>query len=52
MASDMLRGMMIMLPMRAAMLGQRLAPDRAEIEDRARSCARLFLNGCQVEARV
>jgi AcrR family transcriptional regulator len=52
MASDMLRGMMIMLPMRAAMLGQRAAPDRAEIEERARSCAQLFLHGCQIETRV
>jgi AcrR family transcriptional regulator len=49
MASGMLRGMMIMDPMRAAMLGQRSAPDRAENEIRAKFCAALFLQGCQVK---
>ena len=34
-------------PQRAVMMGQRAAPDRAEIEQRARTCARLFLNGCK-----
>jgi len=46
-AAAMLRGMMIMEPQRAVMMGQRAAPDRAEIEQRARTCARLFLNGCK-----
>jgi AcrR family transcriptional regulator len=46
-ASGILRGMMIMEPMREAMLGQRAAPDPAEITARARSCAALFLCGCR-----
>ena len=46
-AIGMLRGMMIMEPQRAIMLGLRSSPDRAEIVDRARFCARLFLNGCR-----
>ncbi len=47
-AAGMLRGMMIMEPQRAAMLGQRSAPDAAEIAMRAKVCAKLFLAGCQV----
>jgi hypothetical protein len=43
----MLRGMMIMEPQRAVMLGQRPAPDAEEIAARASMCARLFLNGCR-----
>jgi AcrR family transcriptional regulator len=43
----MLRGMMIMEPQRAVMMGQREAPEVAEIERRAKICARLFLNGCR-----
>jgi AcrR family transcriptional regulator len=46
-AIGMLRGMMIMEPQRAIMLGQRSPPDRAEIAARARYCARLFLDGCR-----
>ncbi|WFU47675.1 TetR/AcrR family transcriptional regulator [Sinorhizobium terangae] len=46
-AIGMLRGMMIMEPQRAVMLGQRRPPDRAEIAGRARYCARLFLDGCR-----
>ena len=46
-AADMLRGMMIMEPQRAVMLGQRPAPDAEEIAARASMCARLFLNGCR-----
>jgi hypothetical protein len=45
-AADMLRGMMVMEPQRAVMLGQRDAPDAEEIAARAKMCARLFLNGC------
>jgi AcrR family transcriptional regulator len=44
-ASEMLRGMMIMEPQRAAMLGQRPAPTAQEIEARAKACAALFLRG-------
>jgi hypothetical protein len=47
-AASMLRGMMIMDPQRAAMLGQRAAPNADEIAVRAKLCARLFLNGCQI----
>ena len=46
-ATGMLRGMMILEPQRAAILGQRPAPDAAEIAERARACAALFLNGCR-----
>ena len=46
-AGGMLRGMMIMEPQRAAMLGQRAAPTLEEIEARARACAQLFLDGCR-----
>jgi AcrR family transcriptional regulator len=48
-AAGMLRGMMIMEPQRAVMLGQRAIPDREEIAAQAKYCARLFLNGCRVE---
>jgi AcrR family transcriptional regulator len=47
-AAGMLRGMMIQEPQRAVMLGQRPAPDAAEIAARAKVCARLFLAGCRV----
>jgi AcrR family transcriptional regulator len=47
MAVGMLRGMMIMEPQRAIMLGLRAPPDHAEIARRARACARLFLDGCR-----
>jgi AcrR family transcriptional regulator len=50
-AAGMLRGMMIMEPQRATMLRQRKAPSIKEIAARARSCARLFLNGCRGPAR-
>jgi AcrR family transcriptional regulator len=49
-AAGMLRGMMVMEPQRAVMLGQRPAPDSAEITRRARKCARLFLDGCRTAA--
>ena len=49
-AAGMLRGMMIMEPQRAAMLGQCAAPAEATILARARCCARLFLKGCQTRA--
>ena len=47
MGPGMLRGMMIMEPQRAAMLGERAAPDAAEIASRAKICTRLFLDGCR-----
>lgn len=50
-ATSMLRGMMIMEPQRAAMLGQREPPDADEIAARAKLCAKLFLDGCAVPAR-
>jgi len=46
-ASGMLRGMMVMEPQRAAMLGQRQPPSADEIDARARACAALFLEGCR-----
>jgi AcrR family transcriptional regulator len=46
-AAAMLRGMMIMEPQRAVMMGQREPPEVAEIEQRAKLCARLFLGGCK-----
>ncbi len=46
-AVGMLRGMMIMEPQRALLLGQRTAPSQAEIAERARACAGLFLDGCR-----
>ena len=51
MAAGMLRGMMIMEPQRAVMLGQRKAPTAKEIAVRAKACARLFLEGCSNERR-
>jgi AcrR family transcriptional regulator len=47
-AAEMLRGMMIMEPQRAVMLGQRRVPDRGEIAARAKRCAQLFLEGCRI----
>ena len=51
-ATDMLRGMMVMEPQRAAMLGQLDPPGPEEISARARRCARIFLNGCRVGAQA
>ncbi|MGO9421578.1 TetR/AcrR family transcriptional regulator [Roseiarcus sp.] len=50
-AASMLRGMMVMEPQRAAMLGQIEPPDGEAIAARARRCARLFLDGCAAESR-
>ena len=49
-ATSMLRGMMIMDPQRAVMLGEALAPDHEAIRSRARRCARLFVEGCGTKA--
>ena len=46
-AVGMLRGMMMMEPQRAIMLGLSGPPDDAKIAARARFCARLFLDGCK-----
>jgi hypothetical protein len=46
-AAEMLRGMMILEPQRAAMLVQAKLPDAAQIANRAKACAKLFLNGCR-----
>jgi AcrR family transcriptional regulator len=51
-AVGMLRGMMIMEPQRALLLRQAEPPTAAEIEDRARVCARLFLDGCRAGGRA
>jgi AcrR family transcriptional regulator len=45
-AAGMLRGMMIMEPQRAIMLGRARLMDADEIAERARACVRLFLKGC------
>jgi len=45
--AGMLRGMMIMEPQRAGMMGQKPAPTPEEIEARARLCTALFLDGCR-----
>jgi AcrR family transcriptional regulator len=47
-AVGMLRGMMIMEPQRAAMLGRAEPPTREEIAARAKRCAKLFLDGCAI----
>ena len=46
-AADMLRGMMVMEPQRAALLGQAPPPDGPAIAGRAKACARAFLEGCR-----
>jgi AcrR family transcriptional regulator len=45
-AAGMLRGMMILEPQRAVMMGKAPTPSPAEIAVRAKACARLFLGGC------
>jgi AcrR family transcriptional regulator len=47
-AAGMLLGMIASAPRRAAMFGGVALPSRPQIEARARSCAALFLRGCQV----
>ena len=46
-AADMLRGMMVMEPQRAALLGQAPPPDASAIAARAKVCAKVFLEGCR-----
>ena len=45
-AAGMLRGMMILEPQRAVMMGKAPIPSPSEIAGRAQACARLFLGGC------
>ncbi len=47
-AAGMLLGMLIFEPQRAVWFGHRAAPSRTAIDQRARSCAKLFLRGCRV----
>jgi AcrR family transcriptional regulator len=49
-ATEMLRGMMIFEPQRAAMLGMRTPPNDDEIVKRAKLCARIFVNGATAKA--
>ena len=46
-AAGMLRGMMTMEPQRAVMFGQRDAPGLEEIAARAKTIARIFIDGCK-----
>jgi AcrR family transcriptional regulator len=46
-AAEMLRGMMVMEPQRAALLGQAPPPDAPAIAARAETCAKVFLDGCR-----
>jgi AcrR family transcriptional regulator len=48
-AAGMLLGMLTSAPRRAAMFGGVPLPSRPKIEARVRTCAALFLRGCQVE---
>jgi len=45
-AAGMLLGMLAFQPQRGVMFGHKPPPGRGEIEQRARSCAALFLRGC------
>jgi AcrR family transcriptional regulator len=48
-AAGILLGMVTSAPRRAAMFGGVPLPPRAQIESRVRTCAALFLRGCQVK---
>ncbi len=47
-AAGMLLGMVAAAPRRAAIFGGQPLPSRSQIEARARTCAALFLRGCQI----
>ena len=49
-AAGMLLGMLALQPLRATMFGHRSAPSGNEIEQRAKTCAALFLKGCRRQA--
>src|SRR6516165_9625119 len=46
-AAGMLLGMLAFQPQRAVMFGHKASPSRQEIEQRAKACAVLFLQGCR-----
>ena len=46
-AADLLPGMMVMEPQRAALLAQAPPPGGSVITARAKACAKLFLEGCR-----
>lgn len=46
-AAGMLLGMLALQPQRAVMFGHRPPPSRKELEQRAKACAALFLEGCR-----
>jgi AcrR family transcriptional regulator len=48
-AAGMLLGMVASAPRRATIFGGLPLPSRSQIEARVRTCAALFLRGCQVE---
>jgi AcrR family transcriptional regulator len=48
-AAGMLLGMVASAPRRAAIFGGRPLPSRSQIQARVRTCAALFLRGCQVQ---
>jgi hypothetical protein len=48
-AAGMLLGMVASAPRRAAIFGGVPLPPRSQIEARVRSCAALFLRGCQAK---
>jgi AcrR family transcriptional regulator len=48
-AAGMLLGMVALAPRRAAIYGGRPLPSRSQIEARVRTCAALFLRGCQIQ---
>ena len=51
-AAGILIGMVASAPQRAAIYGGVPLPSRAQIKARARTCAALFLRGCQVADRA
>jgi AcrR family transcriptional regulator len=50
-AAGMLLGMLVFQPQRAVMYGHAPTPTRAELEQRAEACAKLFLQGCGRQVR-
>jgi AcrR family transcriptional regulator len=48
-AAGMLLGMLAFQPQRAVMFGHKTPPSAQEIEQRARTCAALFLSGCRAD---
>ena len=48
-AAGMLLGMVTSAPRRAALFGRVALPSRSRIEARVRSCAAIFLHGCQAK---